>query len=105
VAGVGPSSEPQLDRLVAELEQHLTGGLAGLRQRVDERRSQGEPWPHPVPAELREGIGAAQFLAVRDGLVARLQLAPAARVRPESSAPLTGQDRRLLDEVPPHSVG
>lgn len=97
--------EPNLPQLVGQLEQLLPGGLAGLRRQVQDRRDRGEPWPYPVPSTLTRGIGAAQFVAVRDRLVAILRLGPPPRVRAARPRPLTAEERRLIGEVPPHSAG
>lgn len=63
-----------------------------------------QPWPHPVPAELREGCGPAQLHAAvartREllGLVSLEVRPPSRRQR------LTADEKRLLADVPPHHV-
>ncbi|HEY5821405.1 MAG TPA: hypothetical protein VIT20_05490 [Propionibacteriaceae bacterium] len=58
---------------------------------------------YAVPADLMEGIGAAQFAAalftVRSTVAAQPGVRPAPVV---SSRALTADERRLLGEVPPH---
>jgi hypothetical protein len=54
---------------------------------------------HPVPADLLEGIGAAQFAAVLAEL--RTRLASQARPVLAERAP-DADERRLLADVPPH---
>lgn len=57
--------------------------------------------PHPVPAELMRGIGAAQFLATLAELRSRIH--PPAEPGPVvADRSLTAEERRLLSEVPPH---
>lgn len=61
----------------------------------------GGVWPHPVPDELRHRVGSARFLAAVQREQQRLELfgehaAPAAR------RSLNADERRLLQEVPPH---
>ena len=55
---------------------------------------------HAVPAELTEGIGAAQLAAVLTGLRARLAALTARPVLAERAP--DGDERRLLADVPPH---
>lgn len=61
-----------------------------------------QPWPHPIPAELRQGCGAAQLFAglgrVREllGVVTLEARPPSARKR------LNLDEQRLLRDVPPH---
>ena len=59
-------------------------------------------WPFPVPAELRQGLGAAQFAAAV--AAARRELGVAdlvVRVRGGRTR-LTADELRLLADVPPH---
>ncbi len=59
-------------------------------------------WPHPVPARLRDGCGAAQLSAALGesrrllGLLALETRPPSARTR------LNADELRLLRDVPPH---
>ena len=60
------------------------------------------PWPHPVPAQDRAGIGAAEFHAAlirtREALgVDALEVLP-----PSSRTTLDADERRLVADVPPH---
>ncbi|SDB80333.1 hypothetical protein GA0111570_102121 [Raineyella antarctica] len=79
-----------------------------LRRHADATRSAGTPWPHPVPAELAEGLPAAQFSAALRALVADWGLAPAAvRVRSAGHGRIgagrpSPADERLLRDLPPH---
>ncbi|MFL6026557.1 MAG: hypothetical protein ACJ72K_06460 [Friedmanniella sp.] len=57
--------------------------------------------PHPLPADLAAGLGAAQVWAAASELRRRLRTSgQAATVAPQR--PLTVEERRLLEEVPPH---
>lgn len=78
---LGRQAEPDLDVVLAAL--------------VDEPRG-----AHPVPADLREGIGAAQLAAVLAELRARLAASTDRPVLAERAP--DAAERRLLAEVPPH---
>jgi hypothetical protein len=97
-------AQPDLDLLAGELTALTRGGWTGLRQHVAHARAAGE-WPHPVPAALRAGIGGAQFLAARTALVARLRLDQPTTVRTAPGRSLTPEERRLVDDAPPHHRG
>lgn len=96
----GSASGPDLDAIVATLTGRA-GGPARIREQIAARHGSGEPWPYPVPAELRAGLGAAQLVAVIAEVRRRLELDP-----PEhpvlSDRPPDADERRLLAEVPPH---
>lgn len=62
-------------------------------------------WPHPVPASLRAGCGAAQFAAALGAARALLGLATLETRPPSRRRTLTADEQRLLREVPPHHVG
>ncbi len=88
----------------APLEEALTEhgwDASRLTRHAAECRAAGRPWPHPVPRELRGGIGAAQFQGalhqalVRHGLIG-------SPVPPSPARPLTQDERRLIADVPPH---
>ena len=60
------------------------------------------PWPHPVAAHERDGVGPAEFHAAILRLRERLGLS-ALEVRPPSTRTrLDADERRLLADVPPH---
>ena len=58
---------------------------------------------HPLPADLGEGLGAAQLGAAVAELRRRLTGPTPALVAGER--PLTADERRLLQDVPPHHGG
>jgi hypothetical protein len=58
------------------------------------------PGAHVVPADLTQGIGAAQLAAVLTELRVRLTASGARRVLAERR--LDPDERRLLADVPPH---
>jgi hypothetical protein len=58
---------------------------------------------HPLPAELAEGLGAAQLAAAAAELRRRLSGPPPAVVAEQR--PFTADERRLLQDVPPHHGG
>lgn len=61
----------------------------------------GEVWPHPVPEDLRAPVGAARLLAVLQQVQGDLGLFGRAAA-PAPRRPLTADERRLLNDVPPH---
>jgi hypothetical protein len=90
---------PRVAALVADL-----GGVEVLRAEVARARASGR-WPHAVPAELRQGLGAAQFAAAWTALLIELgPLTTSARSVVTDRA-LTADERRLLAGRPPHHGG
>lgn len=79
------------------------GGPESLRAHATAVRAAGEPWPHPVPAELRTGLGAAQLYAAIEHARRQVDLPPKRPVL-RTAAP-DADDLRLLREVPPHHGG
>jgi hypothetical protein len=90
--------------LVADL---VAGGWT--RERIaDHARAEAaaeRAWPHPVPAGLREGCGAAQFAAALTSVRQELDLVTLETRPPSARRRLTADELRLLREVPPHHVG
>lgn len=68
---------------------------------AEEVLAAGGVWPHSVPDELRMRVGGARLFAALQRLQVALGLfgRTAAPVPPR---PPTADERRLLDEVPPH---
>jgi hypothetical protein len=98
---LGRQSRPDLPALAAEITRRM-GGIEELRAEVRKWLDAGGPWPYPVPDDLREGLGAAQWLAALTGLRQRLELDPQpSRPVITDRAPDTAE-RRLLEDVPPH---
>ncbi|MCB0911457.1 MAG: hypothetical protein KDB60_07570 [Propionibacteriaceae bacterium] len=95
---------PDPAALVADLAAHGWPGdrIAGhARAEAAAER----PWPHPVPAELRAGCGAAQFAAALTRVREALGLSTLETLPPSPPRRLTADEVRLLREVPPHHVG
>jgi hypothetical protein len=99
---LGRQDAPDLDELTRRLRS--APGIAALRDPGDEAAAAGRSRPHPVPAELMAGLGYAQFAAALTQLRAELGLdGTAGLVAPaQPPAPVSAEERRLLDEVPPH---
>jgi len=98
---LGEQPRPEIAQLGQQLLTDL--GRAPLADHVLSTRAAGRPWPHPVPADLMQGLGYAQFAAALAELQAALGLEEWAETRRVGQAqPTTPADRRLLDEVPPH---
>lgn len=75
---------------------------AQLETHKAERQAAGLPWPHPVPAELRPDIGAAQFFSALRQVTDDLEVHSWQVSGPAPTRPLTADERRLLADVPPH---
>jgi hypothetical protein len=60
------------------------------------------PWPHPVPRQLRDGCGAAQFHASVNRARQLLKLESLETLPPSERQELNSDEVRLLREVPPH---
>lgn len=67
-----------------------------------ERAADESAWPHPVPAELREGCGAAQLAAALRATRELLQLTTLEVRPPSGRLRLNPDEERLMREVPPH---
>jgi hypothetical protein len=59
-------------------------------------------WPHPVPAALRDGCGAAQFAAAVGRTRALIGLTTLETRGPSTRTIYNADELRLLREVPPH---
>lgn len=92
---LGRQRQPDVSRLAAELE-----GLAGPGG--IERGWSVEVTDYSVPAELMEGIGAAQFWAVLGDLRQVLGLADPGSPAVTTDRPLTAEENRLVADRPPH---
>lgn len=92
---------PDPDLLVADLAS-LGWTSARIRRHAGERVDSGSPWPHQIPARLRQGCGAAQLYAAL-GRARTLLGLQVLEVRPPSSrTSLNADELRLLRDVPPH---
>ena len=78
---LGRQTRPDLDAVIAAIGDRPQGA-------------------HPVPADLTDGIGAAQLAAVLTALRARLAAAGSRPVLAEREP--DAAERRLLADVPPH---
>lgn len=75
----------------ARLAAHALAELAAER-----------PWPHPVPADLRRGCGAAQLAAALGTTRELLGLTSLDTRSPSARRRLNPDEQRLLRDVPPH---
>lgn len=98
---LGEQDDPQVRVLAEQLRTVLQDDL---NRHVHATVAAGQPWPHPVPADLMAGLGRAQFTAALGELRVTLHLNGPARVATgrSSAARPTAAEQRLLDEVPPH---
>ncbi|NLT30924.1 MAG: hypothetical protein GXX86_10805 [Propionibacterium sp.] len=94
----GPPSPERIDAALtaAGYDRHRLAHL------VTERQSAELPWPFPVAAEQRPGIGAAQFVSVLREVTDYLDVHSWQHAAPAPDRPLTADERRLLADVPPH---
>ena len=90
--------QPDVATLADELsaDDHLGASVQALQ-------TQGT-WPLPVPSDLMVGLGWAQFMAALAELVQKLGL-DAYRTHLAVDRAANADERRLLDEVPPHHRG
>lgn len=61
----------------------------------------GDVWPHQVPDDLRLRLGSARLLAAVHRAQADLGLF-GEQAEPAAARPLNADERRLLQDVPPH---
>lgn len=87
---LGRQERPDLDALTAFLEACPPSELDPAALRT----------AHPLPPDLAAGLGAAQLWTLVADLRSRLVAAPASTVA--RSRPLSADERRLLQDVPPH---
>jgi hypothetical protein len=92
---LGRQRQPDVPRLATELERLV--GPGGIQ-----RSWSVETTDHLVPAELMEGIGAAQFWAALSDLQQALGLADPAAPAVTTDRPLTAEEQRLVADRPPH---
>jgi hypothetical protein len=76
----------------------LLGGPAAIA----EHRRSSAAWPHPVPIELRQGVGPAQLQALLSDVLSRLRTAETSASAVVSTRPLSAEELRLSRDVPPH---
>jgi hypothetical protein len=102
-----------LGRRVPELSHQDQPGVAALADElsaddqlgasVKALRANGT-WPLRVPSDLMVGLGWAQFMAALAELVQKLGF-DAQQTYLAVDRPASADERRLLDEVPPHHRG
>lgn len=69
---------------------------------ADEAAAQGRRWPFAVPPDEASLVGAAQLRAALDDVQARLELTGQTTPIVSQRTALTADERRLLQDVPPH---
>lgn len=99
---LGLQESPDLAELSSRLR--TIDDPESVRRHVEERQTAGQSWPHPVPDELMAGLGHAQFAAALTALKSGLGLDGPTRVaaQPAAGQPASAEERRLLEDVPPH---
>jgi hypothetical protein len=101
--GLGEQVGPQPSALLADLDRLRLGGSAAMRAEIADLRADGRGWPYVVPAELSDGLGAAQFAAALAELRRLLDLDSGPRRVVSGRAP-DAAEQALLREVPPHHL-
>lgn len=91
---------PDVTALAAELAES-GWSVERVVARADAERSHGI-WPFGVPDGLRSGLGAAQLHAAIQAARARYGLDGLSVQPPSRRTSLTADERRLLNDVPPH---
>jgi hypothetical protein len=94
VDGLGRQLQPDVATLAQQLQQEAAGDPSWTWS--------AEPADHMVPAELMEGIGAAQFWAALADLRRRLGIADLGGSAVTTDRALTPDETRLSGERPPH---
>lgn len=98
---IAEQDAPRPAGLVAELSA-LGWDAEALAAHALAALARQEPWPHPVPADLRAGLGAAQLHAALGSVRAALGLEVLERRAPSNRTRLDADERRLVADVPPH---
>lgn len=93
---------PDLALVADRIRQRFPGGPSALQAEITSRRQAGEPWPYDLPADLRAGLGAAQWLAAVAELRQRLAVGPQPDRPVLSNRRPDADEQRLLRDVPPH---
>lgn len=93
---------PELEPVAVEIAQRFPGGIEALRAGIIGHLQRGGQWPYPVPDDLRAGLGAAQWWAALTQLRRRLGVGPQPERPVLSERPPDADERRLLQDVPPH---
>lgn len=105
LTGLPDRPAPDAAALAGELDR-AGWDREALRRHADATRAAGEPWPHPVPAELVRLLPPAQFAAALRSLVQQWGLQRVEhRVRTTGTLGTTRRspgDERLLRDLPPH---
>lgn len=95
------SQDPDVGVLLDQLGE-LGWPVERIRLHAREVSAGGDVWPHPIPTDIRVGLGAAQLaanilLARRECDLEALEVLP-----PSTRTDLDADERRLMAEVPPH---
>jgi len=95
------TQQPDPEAVLAEL-----AGVSWGAERIGEHAravlAAEQPWPHPVPAQLRLGCGPAQLHAALTKCRALLDLQTMETRPPSGRSRLNPDEERLMREVPPH---
>ena len=92
--GLGRQRQPDVATLARQLQQDAAGDPSWTWL--------AEPADHLVPAEMMEGIGAAQFWAALGDLRRTLGIGDPGGSAVTTDRPLTLDETRLSAERPPH---
>jgi hypothetical protein len=95
------SATPDAAVLVADLAA-IGWDADRIGDHARETAAAEQPWPHPVPAWLRQDCGAAQFHAALARTRVLLGLVTLETRPPSGRSRLNADEERLMREVPPH---
>lgn len=98
---LGVQCRPDAEELARALSERGWDAPAVRAHALEERRA-GRPWPHPLDADARAGMGAAQWFAALGRARAALGVDVLAERAPSPRTTLDADERRLMAEVPPH---
>ncbi|HAM44735.1 MAG TPA: hypothetical protein DCM67_06950 [Propionibacteriaceae bacterium] len=96
-----PSEAPDPAGLVEALAQ-AGWSAERIAEHAREVLAAEQPWPHPIPAAMREGCGPAQLHAAVGRVRSLLDLGTVEKRPPSAPRPLNADERRLVADVPPH---
>ena len=99
--GLDEPGAPDPDRLVVGLAA-FGWDAARIAAHARAAIETEQPWPHRIPAGLREGCGAAQLHAALERTRALLDLVTLETRGPSTRTRLDADEQRLLRDVPPH---
>ena len=72
-----------------------------IRDHAEQTREADEPWPHPIDLDAVRAVGPARWYALLGSALTTLGLDVDPQ-KPSNRTTLNADERRLLQDVPPH---